>query len=428
MYLTRILLFVVFLLISNLQTAIAQLYSDDFYWTTTQLRKGNWSAGYHKSYVLVKGTALYNSNAVTNDFVTQELYQQKTPDAEDTQFSVDRLKDHNTLGADANASISDGFRLPDSSITIDVGIGYRDFTYLYFTRDLFKLAFQDYTQYVDKNAQVGASNMREYNYSTLFVGIQKTFSEQVMVGARVSLIKGGFYQEVNIEEGNLRLSNGGLFPATATADISAPFQYYYQDRDQNPFAANNGWGAGVDLYSQFCFNKTLLTAEVRDLGFVNWRNMNAYISDKPQHYNGYNIVDLLQPNNIGDPSPDEVAADMGIPKQRVKKTTSLPTKIQLGVLQKLSNHIALKADVNYMFLPGYKPCLKLAAFFSAGNSFFFAPALVAGGYGQLNSQLGLGVTLGDSWSVQLNVMALEYLFARKNYSGHGLDLFLAKSF
>ncbi|MDB5256783.1 MAG: hypothetical protein JWM14_1478 [Chitinophagaceae bacterium] len=422
----KLLILLAFFAMNSFQNVQAQLYSDDLYWTTTWLQGNKLSAGFqNKGYALVKGSFLYNSTAVTNDFVTQELYQQKTPNAEDTKFSVDRLKDHNTLGADVNASIAGGFRLADTSWLMDVGIGYRDFTYLYFTKDLFKLTFEDYTQYVDKYAQVGASNMREYNYSTLFVGLQKTISPHIMLGARVSLIKGGFYQEVNIEKGSLYLSDS-MFQEYA--QISAPFQYYSQERQLNPFAGDNGWGAGVDLYSRFCFNNTLLTAEVRDLGFVNWKNMDAYIGDKTYRYNGYNIADLLQPNNIGDPTPDEVAADMGIPKQRVSRRTSLPTKIQVGILQKLNQHVALKADVNYMFLPGYKPYLKATALFSAGHSFYFAPGLVAGGYGKINSQIGLGVTLGDSWSLQLNVMALEYLMARKNYAGHGVDIFLAKSF
>jgi hypothetical protein len=424
MFRIRILL-LFFLTIGSFQ-AQAQLYSDDWYWTTSQLRKEKLTPGLQNNgYVVLKGSFLYNSTAVTNDFVTQELYQQKTPNSEDTKFTVDRLKDHNALGADVNASIAGGFRLKDTSWMVDLGMGYRDFTYLYFTKDLFKLAFEDYTQYVDKYAQVGKSNMREYNYGTVFVGLQKTISPHVMLGARVSLIKGGFYQEVNIEEGSLYLSDS-MFQEYA--QISAPFQYYSQKRQMNPFASDNGWGAGVDLYSSFAFNNTLLTAEVRDLGFVNWKNMDAYIGDKSYRYNGYNIVDLLQPNNIGDPTPDEVAADMGIPKQRVNRRTSLPTKVQLGLLQKLNQHVALKADVNYMFLPGYKPYLKAAVFLSAGNSFYFAPALVAGGFGKVNSQVGLGVTLGDSWSVQVNVMALEYLLARKNYAGHGVDIFLAKSF
>ena len=81
-----------------------------------------------------------------------------------------------------------------------------------------------------------------------------------------------------------------------------------------------------------------------------------------------------------------------------------------------------------MFLPGYKPYVKATALFSTGHSFYFAPGIVAGGYGKINSQIGLGVTLDDSWSLQLNVMALEYLMARKNYAGHGVDIFLAKSF
>ena len=222
---------------SCFQNVQAQLYSDDLFWTTTWLKGNKLSAGFqNKGYVLEKGSFLYNSTAVTNDFVTQELYQQKTPNAEDTKFSVDRLKEHNTLGVDVNASIAEGFRLADTSWLMDVGIGYRDFTYLYFTKDLFKLAFEDYTQYVDKYAQVGASNMRKYNYSTIFVGLQKNISPHVMLGARVSLIKGGFYQEVNIEKGSLYLSDSMVFQEYA--QISAPFQYYSQQRQMIPFAGD----------------------------------------------------------------------------------------------------------------------------------------------------------------------------------------------
>ncbi|MBC7488412.1 MAG: hypothetical protein H7282_16865 [Cytophagaceae bacterium] len=106
---------------------------------------------------------------------------------------------------------------------MDVGVGYRDFSYLYFTKDLFKLAFEDYEQYADNYAQVGKSNMREYNYATVFVGFQKTISKNVMLGGRLSFIKGGLYQEVNVENGSVYLSDGLLMPY---ADINAHFQYY----------------------------------------------------------------------------------------------------------------------------------------------------------------------------------------------------------
>ncbi|MDB5274062.1 MAG: hypothetical protein JWO58_2429 [Chitinophagaceae bacterium] len=408
----------------------AQLTNDDLYWTTTQLKKQNLYAGFqNKGYALLKGTFLYNSTAVTNDFVTQEIYRQQIPSYEEAQPSVDRLKNHNTLGLDVNASASGGFRLPsDTSLMFDVGVAYRDFSYLYFTRDLFKLAFQDYTQYVDKDAQIGESNMREYNYASVFVGMQKALSKNFLIGARASLIKGGFYQEVNIEQGAIHLSQGALFmPPTAT--ITAPFQYYSQDRQANPFSADNGWGAGLDVFTQLHFNSAVFSLGVKDIGFINWKNMDAYIGDQtPYTYNGYDIIDLLRPGNTGgDPSPDDVAKQLGIPKQKVNKRTALPTKIQLGYLQKFSNHIALKADANYMFLPGYMPYGKLAVFFSVGNAFFITPAIVAGGFGKINSQLGIGFTAG-TWSLQLNAMALEYLVMRSNYAGHGVDLFIAKSF
>jgi hypothetical protein len=214
-----------------------------------------------------------------------------------------------------------------------------------------------------------------------------------------------------------------------SAELSAHFQYYSQNRQTSPFSADNGWGGGLDVYTQLCLNSAVFSLGVKDLGLIYWKNMDAYIGDKTYTYNGYNIVDLLRPGNSGgNPTPDDVAKQLGIPKQKVNKKTSLPTNIQLGYLQKFSNHIALKADANYMFLPGYKPCVKAALFFSAGKSFFIAPAVVMGGFGKINSQLGIGITFARTWSLQLNAMALEYLVMRTSYSGHGVDIFIAKSF
>jgi len=52
--------------------------------------------------------------------------------------------------------------------------------------------------------------MREYNYGTIFIGAQKIISPRVILGLRLSLIKGGYYQNVNIEKGSLYLSESAF--------------------------------------------------------------------------------------------------------------------------------------------------------------------------------------------------------------------------
>lgn len=407
------------------QNTYAQLYSEDTYFADIWLKKEKMTDGFPNSgYVLLKATGQFNSNAVTNDFITKQLYSQETASEADAKYSVSRLKDYNTAGLDANASLSSAFSI-SKTLQIDAGIGYRDFSSLYFTRDLFKLVFENYEQYADKDAKIGPSNMREYNYGSIFLGAQKAVSQHFILGARLKLIKAGSFQEVNIEEGNVHYSDNFINPY---AELSAPFQYYSQERQMNPFAADNGWGGGIDLYTHFCLDNALFTAEVRDLGFINWKNADAYVGNKTYKYSGADFIDLFTPNNIGDPSPDDVAKQMGIPKQQVNRRNSLPTKVQLGYLQKLSKYFALQTNANYILMPGYKPYGKVAAYIYPAPAFFIAPAVVAGGYGLINSQLGLGVTVAETWTVQLNVMALEYLLARKTYSGHGLDFMLAKSF
>ncbi len=423
----RIVLACVFIFLIH-STLKAQVTSDDLYWSYRLLRKPDLYAGFDKSEVLIKGSYLYNSTAVTNSFLNKQLYQQETPSINESEPSAERLKEHNLLGLDANASITGTARLADTTLLVEAGIGYRDFSYLYFTRDLFRLAFLDYSEYVEKYAQIGESNMREYNYSSVFLGLHKVLSKNFQLGGRISLIKGGFYQEVNIEKGTVYLSDGGLLQ-NPSGELNARFQYYSQERQTSPFSADNGWGGAADLYAQICLKSSVIALEVKDLGFIRWKNMDTYIGDRDYTYSGYDIVDLLRPNNTGgDPTPDEVAAELGIPKQRVNRTVMLPTKVQLSYLQKFSDDLSLKADVGYLFLPGSKPSARLTALIATSKALFVAPSVVIGGFGKVNTQLGVGLTVDQTWTLQLHVMALEYVLAPDRYSGHGLDVFIAKRF
>jgi hypothetical protein len=106
----------------------------------------------------------------------------------------------------------------------------------------------------------------------------------------------------------------------------------------------------------------------------------------------------------------------------------LPTKVQLTYLQKISDDFSLKADAGYLFLPGSKPSARLTAMIAANRVLFVAPSVVLGGFGKINTQLGMGLTVDQTMTLQLNVMALEYLLASDHYSGHGLDVFIAKRF
>ncbi|MDB5255505.1 MAG: hypothetical protein JWM14_200 [Chitinophagaceae bacterium] len=408
-------------------TALAQNYSDDLYWSISKLRGDSLRIGFKdKGSVQLKGLYNYNSTAVTNDFFSKLVYKSTYISEEDKQGSINRLKAHNRLGVDLSASLQGTYRSKkDTTVLFDMGVAYRDFTYAYFTKDIFKLAFEGNSQYAGQNAVVGPSTLKEWNYASLFVGVQKVVCKELIVGARLSFIKAGFYRETTMGAGNLYTDPNGAY-----VELSAPFHWYSQQRPDNPFAANNGWGAGVDLYAQRFFKKSILSFEVRDLGAVNWRNMNTYTGDKTYHYEGQNIGDILAPGNsyISSVALDSVAKQLGIEKVVQNKTTMLPTRLQVSYLYKLNTKWAVKGDLNYMFLKGYLPYAKVSAYYAITPALCVVPAITVGGYGSINTQIGLSATVAKTWSLQANVFALEYLAAPTSYSGHGLELYLTKRF
>ena len=408
-------------------TAFAQSYSDDLSWTISKLSGDSLRIGFKdQGSVQLKGSYNYNSNAVTNDFFSKLVYKSTYISEEDKQGSLNRLKAHNRLGVDFSSSLHGTYRSKkDTTVLFDMGIAYRDFTYAYFTKDIFKLAFEGNAQYAGQNAVVGPSTLKEWNYASLFVGVQKVVCKELMVGARLSIIKAGFYRETSIGAGNLYTDPNGDY-----VELSAPFHWYSQERPDNPFAANHGWGLGADLYAQRFFKKSILTLEVKDLGAVNWRNMNTYTGDKTYRYEGQNIGDILAPGNsyISSVALDSVAKELGIEKVVQNKIKMLPTKVQLTYLYKLNTKWAVKGDLNYMFLKGYLPYAKVSGYYAITPAFFIVPAITFGGYGSINTQLGLSATVAKTWSVQANIFALEYFIAPTSYSGHGLELYLTKRF
>jgi len=408
-------------------TTFAQTYSDDLYWTISKLRGDSIRIGFlDKGSVQFKGTYNYNSSAVTNDFFSKLVYKSAYISDDDKQPTIDRLKAHNRLGVDLSASLHGTFRSKkDTTVLFDAGLAYRDFTYAYFTKDMFKLAFQGNAQYEGQNATVGPSSLKEWNYASLFFGVQKVVCKELVIGARVSLIKAGFYRETSMGAGSLYTDSAGAY-----VELSAPFHWYNQQRPANPFAANNGWGAGVDLYAQRYFRKSILSIEVKDLGAVNWRNMDTYTGNQTYHYEGQYIGDILAPGNsyISSVQLDSVAKQLGINKEVKNKTTMLPTRLQVTYLHRLTKKWSVKGDLNYMFLQGYLPYAKVSGYYAITPGFFVIPAVTVGGYGNINTQIGFSANFGRTWSAQANIFALEYLIAPKKYSGHGVELYVTKRF
>jgi Family of unknown function (DUF5723) len=263
-------IFVCFSFLST--TAFSQSYSDDLYWTISKLNSDSLRIGFNdKGSVQLKGAYHYNANAVTNDFFSKLVYKSTYISEEAKQGSLQRLKAHNRLGVDLSAALHGTYRCKkDTTILFDAGVAYRDFTYAYFTKDIFKIAFQGNAQYAGQDAAVGPSTFRQWSYASLFFGVQKVLVKEWTVGARLSFIKAGFYRETTLGAGNLYTESNGAY-----VELSAPFHWYAQQRPENPFAANNGWGGAIDLYVQRFFKKSIFTLEVKDLGMEKYEYLHG---------------------------------------------------------------------------------------------------------------------------------------------------------
>jgi hypothetical protein len=375
----------------------------------------------YKWLINVSGDYDINSNSISNGFLRPLAYNRSFIDDATKDRQSKRLKKMNRMGVDAYASINGIYNA--KKLTYVFGIGHREFAGLRFSEDLFNLVFYGNASFAGENANLNKTSIKYFDYQNFYFGIQKQLKEgKITVGASASFIRGGRYQSLTMKDMSLYTEPTGQY-INLNGDIN------YSKTSHNSLGTSNGKGASVNLFFSLKQNKNRLNVEVRDLGFISWKDVKSYSGNSNYQYNGL-IVDVLAPGSsvVSNITVDSVAKAVGLNVATHHVTMFLPSTFHVNYVLSPNKRFTRTIGVRYMLTPGYIPRAYIREADFLGKGFTLVNTFSYGGFGRLDYEVGLMKKFKNSFIVSVNLFAFEYLVLPNKSSGNGLNFGLTKLF
>ena len=354
--------------------------------------------------VSLHGGAYINSTALTNSFVKQFLFQGHVSESAKNDVSV-KVKDFNRIGYDINLGITGTYQ--KDNLTYVAGINYRNNFNSRFTRDLFEVMFRGNKNYADKNAILTSSSINYFSYQNIHIGVSKELSQRpVIIGGGISLINGTQYQNIDIKKGDIYTAIDGSY-----IDVNADFKIS-NSKNKHPNAPfGNGIGAGVNLNFTTWTEKSRLNVNVKDLGFIYWKNLISTKVDSSIRYEGLEISNILDYKgySFSGFNEDTIKKQYHVYDVEENQNKAIPFTISANYNCIIYKNIDLFLGAKYIAFANYYPQVNLKSIIHFKNNLLIMPGLNLGGYGKFNFELGLLKSFKNEIIISGNVMCLEYL-------------------
>jgi hypothetical protein len=363
-----------------------------------------------------------NSNSINNNFI--RFFRSNFITDENKSENEKRLKTVNRIGLEMKAGLT--WMQKTKKMTYVVALNERQLFNARFSEDFFKLLFRGNTSYIGKEAKLSPLKLNYFNYESLYLGVQKNLKEKsILLGGGISLVRGGTFNQAIIR-------NGTLYTDTSLAylDFNMDYQLAYTDNSASVFGKANGLGLAGTFYLSWIREKSQLNFEMRDLGFISYKNMNVYSGNSTYRYNGYDVNNIFQFNDsiFSNLKADSVASDMGLQKEKKSFTFIIPATFQINYVYHYNDRLSLVAGIKHMVNAAYIPRVYIKPVYYLKKDLIIAPTIAYGGFGRGDFELGIAKSFKDKLMVSLNLFYLEYFLLPKKSSGNGLNLSLTKLF
>lgn len=365
------------------------------------------------------GAGEANSSAITNSFFSHLLYTGKYIDDNMKADVGAKLKDKNRFGMDEQIKISGAITIKkDTWFTF--GLTQRLFTGGTFSEDGFNLVFYGNSMYAGQTAQLKPTNIYQMDYYAFNAGVMKRVNNKLSFSADLSLIRGGNYRQIRMDRGTLYTEPNGAY-----LELDSKFKVAYSDSSES-FAFPHSSGKGLALSFATTYqvsDKTFLSFEMRDLGFIAWKDLSVYEGDSVYQYDGYSITDILNPdgNLVGDVTVDTIMNQMGIVKQKQSFSRMLPSTFHLSAVHHFNKKWSLAGGMKYMSTPGYLPRVYVKPIYYFNDHLLVSSTLAYGGFGKADVIVSAGWKYQNKLMLSLDAFFLEYLIAPSKTCGNGLQ-------
>src|SRR6478735_2451090 len=226
---------------------------------------------YSQLMIGIYGSGEANSNAVTNAFFNHLLYSGAYI-TDDMKADVNKkLKDKNRLCLDEQVRISAAYQINKNTWFTIAGT-QRLFTGGSMSKDGFNLVFYGNSMFAGQKAQLSPTNLCQMDYFSLSAGIMKQLNPRLTLGGELSFIRGGNYRQIKMDKGSTLYTD----PNGAYLELDSKFKVAYSDSSESAaFPPSTGKGLAISFYTTYQVNeKTYLSFELKDLGFIAWKDLN----------------------------------------------------------------------------------------------------------------------------------------------------------
>lgn len=371
-----------------------------------------------------------NSNTITNNFIWAFYRGDFINDALKVN-AASKISSVNRLGASSKWGMSYSFHPNEEINAPSFSFGFFDRTHanLKFSEDLFYTIFYGNKRYAGATASLGNSKFNFLRYQQFRFGWDwEGDRTHGSYGVAFSILSGDQNTYVNALFADLYTAADGTF-----MDLYLKMDVSQTDTARQGFFAQNGMGLSTDLYYElpyvFWKNPGKITFEVKDLGFIRWKNNSMHRSvDSSFHYEGVEVSDIF---NLDSSSftVDNVV-DQNTSFARKKYNTNIPFTLDIHTKVLYGKQLAFEKGIIWLFNTPAKPYYyaKLHFLFGKKKSIDIAYLLGYGGYGGFNAGIDAKIDFAKSYSLHF---INNYLFSgivAQSSLGMGMYLKLSRKF
>jgi len=369
------------------------------------------------------GNFFANSNSVTSAF-SNAFINPRFIDEELKLSSYDRLAADNRFGMELSYGVSAVF-YPDSSWRANrkafrIQFKQDNLFAAAFTNDVFRLFFSGNAAYANMDAKLGSSAFYNLRSRSFYVDYLQTHNlSSFSVG--LAFIQGNSLVDTRIDEGSLFTASDGSF-----LDL-----YWKGNAMLSSASALNspGFAARMSVGKSFGrYKRWQVQFKAEDIGFINWNSETTLINaDTSLRFTGLQFNDLFN-TEWGTVEPSDSLRRIFTGKTITgSEMAALPWLVQGSLSYSGGNNANYLVVLNarYRSLPGMKPLVELQLhqklFEHLDTRLTGKLGISAGGFGKMNSQIGIGWE-GNKQAIRAEITALEGLLAPQKLSGSGLFL------
>ena len=386
--------FVLFLVSMCSLSALAQYNFKEHYFDRNNATHGK------ENYLEISGQYLINGNPFSNSF-TREIYNSGAFSEDLKSDVISNLTKSNSIGFAGLGSVL--YKRKLDKFNLRIGLSTQIISNNKLSNDLVKLVLNGNAPYAEENMDLSNTKIQVDAFHKLSIGGEKLINNKFLIGGAVNFYKAAFHYDLDISKADFYTKQDGT-----EVTLDTKFSQSYSGNDAQ------GGGVGLDLYFVSNFENGNLIIQVEDLGFIRYKKIQQYQVDSNYVFTGREIDDIFDINASN--SNDNITDYFGIDSTSSSKTISTPTKITLGLQEKIGEKLFLEVYTNYQFVTAYIPQMIIKPNILLNKNFSVAPIINLGGFGK--ADLGLNVSYHHSnYFVTLDLLEFENLIAPKTSSG-----------